>query len=488
WDWRAQGFLPGQAVTIYEIDSVTLIKGDLLGTFEVTDITDDNPLDTFDNTELRLDQLSGDPLALGDHLIRLEAADDPVMVTLSVTFVGRADIESSDINEEGGTITRSDAGDWKDDGFAKGQLLLIDGLAGSWRIIDVTTTVMTVRGNQLSDGTSTRTLSVAGRHGGLTVVHGGGNFALELDPKINLGADFIERRDGLDWQDDGYAVGQFVTIEGLAGAWQITDFEQVPLVNLSDDIQSNPFQDAGTNSKMVLDGLAITPNSDIRLEVAVVNPFKAEASGTMSIATSSITRNSGDWFADDFYVGQHVYVSGLAGPFTVSALTATVMTLQNVALTPQTDVELDVFGYDLRGPDVRIAGPVRMGGDHITVTGGAGPDSPLVVYGDTSQDGVWYSGSTGDVRGYEFGDKPFDPFVNLPDGENENDEWVFPLADPYQDAGDDIIDARLLFAGLDAADLPTIGFVAYGGEGNDVIYGSQTGDHLAGGSGDDEIH
>jgi Ca2+-binding RTX toxin-like protein len=35
--------------------------------------------------------------------------------------------------------------------------------------------------------------------------------------------------------------------------------------------------------------------------------------------------------------------------------------------------------------------------------------------------------------------------------------------------------------------LPSVGFTAYGGAGNDLIIGSQTGDHLAGGSGDDEI-
>ena len=33
----------------------------------------------------------------------------------------------------------------------------------------------------------------------------------------------------------------------------------------------------------------------------------------------------------------------------------------------------------------------------------------------------------------------------------------------------------------------TVGFTAYGGAGNDLIIGSQAGDHLAGGSGDDEI-
>ena len=31
-------------------------------------------------------------------------------------------------------------------------------------------------------------------------------------------------------------------------------------------------------------------------------------------------------------------------------------------------------------------------GDRITVTGGGGPTSPLVIYGDTSQDASWYAG------------------------------------------------------------------------------------------------
>ena len=76
----------------------------------------------------------------------------------------------------------------------------------------------------------------------------------------------------------------------------------------------------------------------------------------------------------------------------------------------------------------------------------AGPNSPLVLLGDTTQDGVWYRGHTYDVLGLEFGDKPFDPFVNLPDGDNEDDEWVFPLADPFDYVGNDIIDARNLLA------------------------------------------
>ena len=33
-----------------------------------------------------------------------------------------------------------------------------------------------------------------------------------------------------------------------------------------------------------------------------------------------------------------------------------------------------------------------IAGDRITVTGGGGPTSPLVIYGDTSQDASWYAG------------------------------------------------------------------------------------------------
>ncbi|MBK8460093.1 MAG: hypothetical protein IPL43_07805 [Micropruina sp.] len=114
-----------------------------------------------------------------------------------------------------------------------------------------------------------------------------------------------------------------------------------------------------------------------------------------------------------------------------------------------------------------------------------------MVYGDTSQDGIWYSGHPWDTFGYEFGPKPFDPFTTLTDDENEDDEWVFGLADPYDYAGHDVIDASGLFATfpctVSSCLLPTIGFTAYGGAGNDLIIGSQAGDHLAGGSGDDTI-
>ena len=83
----------------------------------------------------------------------------------------------------------------------------------------------------------------------------------------------------------------------------------------------------------------------------------------------------------------------------------------------------------------------------------------------------------------DFGTKPFPNQIG-----NGTPNFFFPLANPFREAGNDVIDASALFAERrrDGA-LPAVGFVAYGGAGDDTIYGSQAGDYLAGGSGDDLI-
>mgnify|MGYP006191139267 CR=1 FL=1 len=57
------------------------------------------------------------------------------------------------------------------------------------------------------------------------------------------------------------------------------------------------------------------------------------------------------------------------------------------------------------------------------------------------------------------------------------------LGDSITQAGDYVTDLECWFA----AQGITVGITAYGGAGNDLIKGSQAGDHLAGGSGDDTI-
>ena len=122
----------------------------------------------------------------------------------------------------------------------------------------------------------------------------------------------------------------------------------------------------------------------------------------------------------------------------------------------------------------------------------AGPESPLVVYGDTSQDGVWYGGQPCEREGLRVRAEAVRSVLQDPGSQNEDDEWVFPLADPFDDSPATTSSTRATCspgsrATAPAAPLPTVGFTAYGGAGNDLIIGSQAGDHLAGGSGDDTI-
>ena len=120
-------------------------------------------------------------------------------------------------------------------------------------------------------------------------------------------------------------------------------------------------------------------------------------------------------------------------------------------------------------------------GDSITVTGGGGPTSPLVIYGDTSQDASWYAGRPYDAD-------PADTLVLGPNPSQADAFYRLPRANPFDYAGNDVLDASAAkpatgsTLGADA-----LGIVIYGGAGNDTIVGTQLGDVLAGGSGDDTI-
>ncbi|MEQ1827017.1 MAG: hypothetical protein ABL921_13765 [Pirellula sp.] len=463
-DWEASGFLVGQTISI----------SGLAGTWTVASILDSITLGN--NSILTL--TGGAALPNSNVVKTITAADSSVTRTGNVTI---AKLVPVDDVAPTASITRHDSVSWETGGFVVGQLVMIEGQVGSWRLVGfaLSGTQMLLRGAELPNDAvvinAVRTVFVPGVHGGLTVIHGGGNMPLSINGKMQTTTSSVNRLDGLSWIEDGYAIGQQVQISGETGTRTILSFANDPGPFVK------PFIGQGTGSIMMLSGGPIAVALSERT-VHVSKATKESFTGSASTATSSLTRSVGSWIADGFVVGQQVWISGLAGAWTIGGLSATVMTLNGAALTPMAAQTLTVFGYD-----PAIDGGVRIGGDHITVSGGAGPNSPLVVYGDTSQDGVWYSGHAHDVLGYEFGDKPFDPFSGLPDEDNEDDEWVFPLADPFFYAGNDVIDASGLFAATSFGSLPSVGFIAYGGSGNDLIIGSQAGDHLAGGSGDDEI-
>jgi hypothetical protein len=95
---------------------------------------------------------------------------------------------------------------------------------------------------------------------------------------------------------------------------------------------------------------------------------------------------------------------------------------------------------------------------------------------------VWYQGDPTRMSAYDFGPKPWGGQVG-----NGAPNFVLPQAGFFSWFGNDVIDARLNAASQVGGALDTIGINAYGGAGDDTIFGSQTGDRLAGGSGHDTI-
>jgi len=500
-------------------------------------------------------------LGQGNDRLTITGTLDPADETyVPVTFTGSVTVAPTGGAGTWFTLTRA-TGSWVAAGstFAVGQQALVAGVAGTFRVVGVTASVLTLERGAgapaLAAGTYAATVSVPGSHGGLTVVHGGGNHPMQVNARVDVATNSLTRLDGLAWLEDGFQAGQRIQIDGSTATWLVAGFADVSCT------AADPFANCGKGSRMLLTGAALTAAANVLRSVAVVDPRKVEATGSMSLGTSSITRTAGSWSADGFLTGMAISISGLPGTWTIASLSATTLGLSGAAIVPAAAATRTVFGYD-----PAFAGAVHMGGDHLhvgtyvtdlmtfagstvtrldgrnwaadgfapgrqvviagvdgvwtiqsavgdalTLSGPAlsprtaalttvtlvpngvlgGPGSPLVLYGDTSQDGVWYGGNPETVDGHEFGDKPFNPFVFVPDAENEDDEWVFPLGNPFHNAGNDVIDASALFAyvvcNATCSNLPSVGVTAYGGAGNDLLVGSQAGDFLAGGSGDDTI-
>jgi Ca2+-binding RTX toxin-like protein len=519
--WVADGFALGQQVTIQGTP----------GVWQVVAISPDGKTLLLANGPGLADVAVAASVTLTrtTPLLRTLVADDvPVQANVPITIVG---------GEFGGYVTRTDGGSWRDAGFQEGQLVRIQGLDGSWRVRRIEgahgETLRLERGAVLPTiaTPTTRLVYWPGPHGGLTVVHGGGNTALRVEFELDSTGTTVTRLDGLSWIGAGFSLGQRVQIEGDGETRQLIGFSNAACP--FDD----PFPGCGLDSTITLSadthGDPVNVAAGLARGVHVAEPGKVtttapmnvtvQPTGPLGLPTSTLTcaPGAGNCFAATgdggavFELGMQVTISGLAGPWTVVGVSPTALVLQGAALQPTYSIVADALVWApltlaVSGYDVDYDGGTRMGGDTIVVcnTGElvdpskpcrgpngtdalAGPGSPLVVYGDTSQDGVWYGGRADDVKGYEFGPKPYDPFWKVPDAENEDDEWIFPVADPFDFAGNDVVDASGLFAWItcDAtcSNLPTVGFTAYGGAGDDLIVGSQAGDHLAGGSGDDTI-
>jgi hypothetical protein len=242
-------------------------------------------------------------------------------------------------------------------------------------------------------------------HGGITTVHGGGNAPLQITGTFDTTASAgsapaaITRRDGVDWTTAGFAIGQQVSLGGaVAGTFAITGFAASAL---------------GPNSTMLVlqtSGATLTTASARAATVAVTDALSV--TGPFDVTAGAVTRRDGQpWQSLGFAAGQKVAIGAygwrtIVGFGNSSFGDGTAMLLDSALSVGTVTTTVARASTDL------TVSAVRMGGDTITVTGGAsttaagGPSSPLVIYGDTTQDGVWYAGRTDVMSLGNFGPKP----------------------------------------------------------------------------------
>jgi Ca2+-binding RTX toxin-like protein len=185
----------------------------------------------------------------------------------------------------------------------------------------------------------------------------------------------------------GFAAGQQVAISGVNGLRTIVAISGNTLTLTGGALPTSVL--AGTLSVVRIGGDTITLTG-------------ASTAATVNVTTSTLSRtDGGSWITDGFTAGRQVILTGgLAGTFNVTNVTATTLTLTGVngsTLTAATGVAAKVTVL-----------PV-----------GAGPGqpydgyAPLVIYGDTSQDGVWYGGDPHTLSLHNFGPKPMPHLENV---------------------------------------------------------------------------
>jgi hypothetical protein len=361
------------------------------------------------------------------------------------------------------SVTRADGLNWGDYEFAIGQELLWNGVPFG--------TITAVSG---------ATLTVAG---GSTPPAGGSGTIAVFAPQVSSAASFtiapatgssytISRDDSRSWSELGFAIGQSLTIDGIP-VGQITGISGP---NVCGATQNQPcgyvltvgatmpsFLTNGTHTVAVYNPAGPNPvmlgGNDITitggggpgpgLQPPIFN-------GPVTYTGNTISRNSGSWLTDGFVDGMVVQING-SPAWTVTGVTATTLTLSGPALVSSifTATNTSVVGW---------------------------APSPLVVYGSTSQDGIWYSGSSSGMTQRDFGSKPFPNQLG-----NGTPDFIFPVAASFKHAGNNVVDASRDFIGVPEGQLPSVGVIIYGGPGNNTIYGSQASDYIAAGSGNDTI-
>jgi hypothetical protein len=353
-----------------------------------------------------------------------------------------------------GTITRTDGNSWINAGFVVDGLVSINGTpVGNVKTLNAQTlTLMTLtpafqtfaNGTYTVTETNTGTISRTDGKSWLAsdfVVEGivtVGSLLSGITFARSSTGDTITRARG-SWIADGFLAGQDITVRGTATNDLTYTLAAVTATTLTLTVSDTVTAEGPESVTISSDVGTINRITDIKKSVSVT--FAQNAAG------DTIKRASGSWIDDGFGAGHTIVVSGTAGnnrTFTIKSLTATTLTL-----TVSNSVTAE-------GPET------------ATITDDTLNLFDLQPFFLTSQ-----SGTHTIVQRNRLG--------------NGEDHFIFPLAEEYQYAGNDFIDGHLLDAGVPNGQLPSIGYIAYGGAGNDTILGSQAGDILAGGSANNVI-
>ena len=347
--WAAYGFQVGQQVSF------------LGNSYTVTGFGNSGVIGTLPGDKLLLDRTPGTLGATSGTV----AVSDYLQVTS--TFV---------LSGNGVLLTNGQA--WQALGYRVGQTVYLPGYGyrmitsfgnGTLNGIAYDGGVLNVDGAALPTTTLTGTISVSSRYrisGSivLTPAGSGDGGTITVTPSAGTVA------------GSGLAVGMQLLISGLDSFWTITGISGNVITVTGGTL--NPASFTGTVSAVRVGGDAITLTG-------------ASATGAFGSTSSTLTRAVGSWITDGFAVNANVLLTGLSCTngcaFKVLAVTATTLTLSG-----------------LNGAVLSAAAPAN--GTVTVLPTGAGPTSPLVVYGDTSQDGVWYGGDPLHLSLHNFGPKP----------------------------------------------------------------------------------
>ncbi|HCE72074.1 MAG TPA: type I secretion protein, partial [Ruegeria sp.] len=389
-------------------------------------------------------------------------------VSISMLFNGQVIFGDETVTEngvtvDGDTITRTDGDSWYDDGFLPGHEIRIDSgpNAGLYQIALVE---IDDQGREFLRLTSSGSLTVG--TGNVRVVRvadaiqfDDSNWATEVQITVEANQDYtlpVYLQNKMSFS----SVHRLTNIQGpvsVEGGATGADRTLIPAIILPGETPGEAVDIGPQPDEFAqIDVLNIFDDASQEDKSGVLTPTGLTGFG-MALELNFEETDFGEPTTVPGGISWGTQVVDTSGNFVTDPLLSSIEILNimmgkgNDALRIDGTLQPTTSG---QGGETAIHGGLTMihgggnrtedGGDLIMVDGGGGSESLLVIYGDTSQDGLFYSGSGENNNGHNFGERPFPPFTSEALADIRA-SFVMPLADPFLIAGKDEI---LVFAEL----------------------------------------